>query len=357
VCSPEAARAGISPGLPLREVLTICGDAIIRQPDPVLTATVLGEVLGTLQRVGPSVEAADERLFLDLRGLQGIYQHSLDRLARAIRAAVPPLLQPRIGIAAGKRVAAIAARQAPLAGMCTVPEQETARFLAPLSIDHLSLAPDIVKRLERLGLRTIADLAALPFSAVQAAFGPVGAQAWRLAHGQDETTVVPHQIAATVSASLRFDHPLGSVDAILAAVRSLLAHAFADPALRGRAARQARLRAALADDSSWEQLITFKEAVSNKRVAYTALKSKLQLPNALPLAPVDELALELLGIAGEAAKQPSLFLARARRGAEIVEATRHLQARYGHTPVYRAMEVEPWSRVPERRWALIPYEP
>jgi DNA polymerase-4/protein ImuB len=72
---------------------------------------------------------------------------------------------------------------------------------------------------------------------------------------------------------------------------------------------------------------------------------------------VEEFSLELLGLGGEAVKQPSLLSAHMTRQAEVVEATRQLHARYGYTPLYRAMEVEPWSRVPERRWALIPYDP
>ncbi|HEY0580773.1 MAG TPA: hypothetical protein VGE94_01245, partial [Chloroflexota bacterium] len=77
------------------------------------------------------------------------------------------------------------------------------------------------------------------------------------------------------------------------------------------------------------------------------------LPHGLPPAPIDELALELLGLAGEAARQPGLFVARARQLAEIAEAARQLRARYGGVPLYQAIEVEPWSRIPERRWALI----
>jgi DNA polymerase-4/protein ImuB len=213
-----------------------------------------------------------------------------------------------------------------------------------------------VKRLELLGLRTIANLATLPFSAVQAEFGLVGARAWKIANGQDESPVVPHVMPETVQSSLRFEHPLASVDAILAALNTLLGYTFGLPAIRGHSARQAHLRGLLSDATSWELHVTFKEAVSSRDVAYDALKSKLQLPRALPSAPVEELSLELLGLGGEWAKQQNLFSLHARRQAQVSEATRQLQARYGHTPVYRAMEVEPWSRVPERRWALVPYD-
>src|SRR5436309_15470723 len=70
LCSPEAEQAGITPGLLLREVVPLCRDAIVLQPDPVRTAAVLEQVLAALQQVSPLVEVdASGYLFLDLRGL------------------------------------------------------------------------------------------------------------------------------------------------------------------------------------------------------------------------------------------------------------------------------------------------
>ena len=158
-----------------------------------------------------------------------------------------------------------------------------------------------------------------------------------------------------VEASLRFDDPLASVEAV-AALDQLLAHAFANPALGGRSVRQVRLRALLADGTSWERLFTFKEALSGRDAARRALKSKLELPNGLPPGPVEELALRLTGLDGEVAKQAGLFTARAGQLGSIAEAARQLRARYGRTPLYHAVEVEPWSRIPERRWALVTVE-
>jgi protein ImuB len=359
LCSPEAERAGIRPGLPLREVLPLCRDAIVLQPDPVRTATVLEEVLAALQRVSPAVESAGaEYLFLDLRGLRALYG-SLGALERAIRAAVPPLLRPRIGIAGGKFAAAVAARVAPPSCAQVVPVHEAAEFLAPLPISYLPFAPDVLQRLDLLGLRTIGDLAALPFSAVQAQFGPSGARAWRLANGQDDEPIVPRRHGPSAHASLRFDDPLASVEAVMVALDQLLAYAWSgglslSPTLGpGRSVRQAHLRALLADGTSWERLYTFKEALSSREAAKRALRSKLELPNGLPPAPIEELFLGLLGLGGEAAKQASLFTAHARQLGQIAEAARQLRARYGRVPLYHAMEVEPWSRIPERRWALV----
>jgi DNA polymerase-4/protein ImuB len=217
----------------------------------------------------------------------------------------------------------------------------------------LMLDPDVQQRLELLGLRTIGDLAALPFNAVQAELGPPGAHAWRVAQGKDTEPVIARPLVAAVQDGLRFDEPPGSVGAVMAAIDQLLARTYSQPALQGRSVRQVRLRALLSDGTSWERLYTFKEALSTRDAARRALKSRLDLPNGLPPAPIDELGLELLGLRGEAARQPSLFVARARQLAEIAEAAHQLQARYGRVPLYYAREVEPWSRIPERRWALV----
>jgi len=358
LCSPEAEAAGVWPGLPLREVVPLCPGAIVLQPDPVRTASVLEAVLADLQRVSPLVEPGegdDGYFFLDLRGLQGMYGE-LAALEEAIRAAVPPLLRPRLGFANGKFAAAVAARLAEpgLSKSRVVPASETRAFLAPLSVRHLVLLePEALQRMELLGVRTIGDLAALPFNAVQAQFGMPGAHAWRLAHGKDTDPIVARPVSASVQDSLRFDDPLGSIEAVMAAIDQLLAHTFSQPALLGRSVRQVRLRALLSDGTSWERLYTFKEALSTRDAARRALKSKLDLPNGLPPAPIEELALELLGLGGEAARQPGLFVARARQLAEIADAARQLRARYGRVPLYHAVEVEPWSRIPERRWALV----
>jgi len=353
LCSPEAEAAGVRPGLPLREVVPLCPDAIVLQPDPVRTAGVLESLVAALQRVSPIVEPADDGyLFLDLRGLPG----DDTAIEHQLRAAVPALLRPRFGFGMGKFTAAAAARTVGPGESRVVPAAETAAFLAPLSISNLTLIqlePDVLQRLELLGLHTLADLAVLPVGAVQAEFGPPGARAWRLARGQDNEAVVARPFVANVHAALRFDDPLGSVDAVMAAIDQLLAQTFAQPALHGRSVRQVRLRALLSDGTSWERLFTFKEALSTRDAARRALKSKLDLPNGLPPAPIEECALELFGLGGEAARQPGLFVARAKQLAEIAEAARQLRARYGLVPLYHAIEVEPWSRIPERRWALV----
>ena len=62
-------------------------------------------------------------------------------------------------------------------------------------------------------------------------------------------------------------------------------------------------------------------------------------------------------LTGEAGLQSSLFN-DVRREENLREAVRQLEVRLGRRPpIYQVREVEPWSRIPERRQALVQYVP
>jgi hypothetical protein len=39
------------------------------------------------------------------------------------------------------------------------------------------------------------------------------------------------------------------------------------------------------------------------------------------------------------------------------DAVKELKLRLGHSPLYRVVEIDPWSRIPERRHALLNFDP
>src|SRR5205823_6277081 len=76
------------------------------------------------------------------------------------------------------------------------------------------------------------------------------------------------------------------------------------------------------------------------------------LTNAPPPAAVKSLLLRLSGLTGETGKQLRLG-ERGRVQRQMEEAVRQLKARYGFSPVYRCIDVEPWSVIPEERQILV----
>jgi DNA polymerase-4/protein ImuB len=156
-----------------------------------------------------------------------------------------------------------------------------------------------------------------------------------------------------LSERIGFLAPPVSVEALVVAGRQLLSRLH--PRLRQRAARRLRLRAALSNGRSWERAVTFREATADREQMLFIVKSVLRATP--PPGPVEELVLELSGLTQEVAKQEGLFAEKGRRRRQLVEAVRQLRARFGQSHVYQVVEVEPWSRIPERRLALIDYDP
>jgi DNA polymerase-4/protein ImuB len=83
---------------------------------------------------------------------------------------------------------------------------------------------------------------------------------------------------------------------------------------------------------------------------------RLQGAATLP-GPVTEMALELSGLIAAGGRQAELPGMHRRQPSQLAEASRRLKQQYGEPVLFRVVEVEPWSRIPERRRALIAYDP
>jgi DNA polymerase-4/protein ImuB len=354
--SPEAGAYGVRPGMTLREATALCPEAVVLAADPVREAAVAERLLTGLERLSPLVEADLEAAgcwYVDLRGLErrlGPPEVAAGRLLRT----VPPALRPRVGVATGKFAARVATGRAAPGATSVVEPAATAAFLAGESVAWLPLPLETVRLLERLGLETLGQLAALPGSAVAARFGPAGRRAWELAAGRDGEPVRPRPRPEVVVEALDLPAPTTSRETFLFALRLLAQRASGRPALRSRGARRVRLLATLDGGGSWEKTATLKEPSRGTRLA-ESLRLRFGAV-ALP-RPVAALALELSELAVEVAHQESLAGLRPGRPRPLVEAAQSLKARYGASPLYRVVEVEPWSRIPERRHALMPFDP
>jgi DNA polymerase-4/protein ImuB len=126
--------------------------------------------------------------------------------------------------------------------------------------------------------------------------------------------------------------------------------------------RKAVVRAALDGGGSWELPVPFREALADPKDAWFAVKSAIERHP--PERPLEELEVELVGLSGESGKQASMFEGKGRLWRQVEESVRQLRqagaggAPIGKVPVIgKVVEVEPWSRIPERRMALVDFEP
>jgi DNA polymerase IV len=223
-CSSSAARSGVRPGMPIRAALGHCPDAAVLPPDPVLYRARWQAILEALDSISPEIEDEEMgRAYVNVSGLSPHYQDDQALAAHVIEAVRSVSgLDSSVGLAGGKFPAFAAAIKAAPGCSLVVPAGGEGDFLAPLSVELLSVDQEIVFRLQLFGIDTIAEVAALSLPELQSQFGFAGRRLWQLARGIDESVLHARPRAESVRANLSFEAPVAGIDVMIAAARQLL---------------------------------------------------------------------------------------------------------------------------------------
>jgi DNA polymerase-4/protein ImuB len=383
-CSREAEAEGLRIGMPLREARAAAPDVTLREADPALYHQLLLQAAVELETITPLVEPKPPAsLFLGLDGLVlakgGLYQGPEELFAALERVVCAPW-SACFGIGRGKFVAEAAARcpaeteperilRSASGRCCWV--MDPATFLPPLPVELLPVSLEMRRRLRMFGIGRLGQLVGLPLSALLAQFGKEGHRAWHLAHGRDDEPLRPYAMPLEIAETLQFADPVATLDPILVGARQLLDRALRRPERRGRGVRQMRLDAALTPTLStrcagtrspdgaqptWSQTVTVRQPGTLPDHLFPPLRYLLE--RARPPQAVEMLTLALTAFTASLGGQRALFLEPGHeRREQLREEMRQLRTRFGSLPVARIIEVEPWSRLPENRYALISYDP
>ncbi len=210
---------------------------------------------------------------------------------------------------------------------------------------------DLVAPLERLGIATLGQLAALPRAAVADRFGPAGLRARELAVGVDDP-LRPRVPGERLEELLDLPEAASGVQ-LGRALELLVDGLLARRERRGRALRVVVLGARLVEGGTWRERVVFREPLADPQRMRLVLGARLVT---LP-APAETLRLSVERFGPPAAVGDALFDdARTRRRARLREAVRQARAVAGPDAALRALAVDPDSRVPERRVVLTPFE-
>ena len=354
-CSPEALAAGMSVGMPAHTVAQRFPGTLVLPFDTAYYGQRYREALAALDAVSPRIEAQPlEVFYLDLTGLPQL--HAPERLAAEARRALPPEFPPRIGVAAGKFTAWVAANFASPARPLEIPPEEAAVFLERAPSALLPVDAEMARRLDVLGLRSLGQIARLPRRKLLAQFGWAGERMHRLACGEDRAPLTPTESVPVIRETLAFAANAPTVGHFHLALRRLLERVFARPERAGRGVRQVRLDAMLEDAPPWERTVTLRSPCERAEQAFAELKRRLEGRH--PAGALQEISVEVTALAARVERQPRLFpCERESRREKLAYELEQLRARMGDVRVYHIVEVEPWSRIPERKHALLSYDP
>ncbi len=341
---------GLQPGMPLPQALARYGDAELIQADMPDYRSVWSGILDALENVSPLVEDAEPGCaYIGVDGLHLIYPDD-SAITDAVREAVPETLSPRMGIAGNKFLAYLAARRCPPGGH-RVLTGDVAPFLKDLPGDVLPVSIKSRSRLRDFGLNTLGQIAALPPGPFQSQFGPEGKRIRELAGGIDTTPLYPRFMEESIEESATLPSVTVSLDAILVSLESLLAKLLAGNALKGRGIRGLTLWTRTWNAEDWKRNINFKEPAMDVRSAISRIKRVLE--NYPQPGPVEQVGLHITALGYPRGRQKNLF-SDVRAKEHLAEDIKQLELKLGNPQVYTVKEVEPWSRIPERRYALTP---
>jgi DNA polymerase-4/protein ImuB len=213
----------------------------------------------------------------------------------------------------------------------------------------------MLRRLRLFGIRRLGDLVKLPLSAVQAQFGPEGRRAWDLANGVDDEPLRAIDYPVEMSDTFTFEQPVIVIDAILIITRQLVERMVRSKRFGYRAARGLHFQAKMTNGQVWERTATFREPTTDSRQMLLALLGKLN--SFVPAAPIEALRITLTDLCAEGGTQVRLPISEKVTHLEpLRDAIDQLRSRLGFNPIAKIVEVEPWSRIPERRLALMTYD-
>jgi DNA polymerase-4 len=190
--SYEARPFGVHSAMPTAHARKLCPHAVFLRGDMAKYRRVSREIRTVFDSVSPEVEPLSlDEAFIDVTASQRLFGAPLaiGRLLKdRVRAATG--LAVSVGIGPGKMIAKLASDASKPDGLLQVLSQEIRAFLDPLPVGRLwGVGPVTRSVLERAGIRTIADLAAVAPDRLRRIAGPATEHLRTLARGEDPRAV------------------------------------------------------------------------------------------------------------------------------------------------------------------------
>jgi DNA polymerase-4 len=273
----EARAFGVTSAMPMARARRLCPHATVIAPDHDRYAAISAAVMATFHAVTDRVEPLSlDEAFLDV--------------AAAVRRLGPPTVIAQwlrdtiadeqgitcsVGVAPTKFVAKLASGLAKPDGLLVVPQTEVVDFLHQLPVGALwGVGERTEEALQRLGLRTVADLAHTPLDTVRRALGDAtGTHLHQLAWGRDERRVVPEQREKSIGSDETFAADIDDPVQIHRELLRLADRTAARARSAGLVGRTVTIKVRFADFTTITRSRTLREHTDVSREIFAAAKA------------------------------------------------------------------------------------
>jgi DNA polymerase IV len=190
--SYTARKYGIHSAMPIVKAKRLCPHAIFLHGSHRRYREYSAKVFEILRGYSPLVETMSlDEAFIDLTGcekLHGPVLKAAEKIHNEVREVLG--LNASIGIASNKLLAKIASAYCKPNGMLWITSGMEQRFLASLPIRRIpGVGPKGETELQRIGVKSVGDLARLSLEHLEEAFGKWGASLYRKARGISDSPV------------------------------------------------------------------------------------------------------------------------------------------------------------------------
>jgi len=276
----EARKFGIHSAMPVGRARRLAPHAIFLPVDMARYQEVSEHVMEIFHSFTPWVEPISlDEAFLDVTGSQKLLGAGRE-IAVAIRKKVEEQegITCSVGIAPSKFIAKLASANCKPNGMLEITSDRILTFLHPLPIQAMwGVGPKTAEVLERLGLRTIEDIAKLPRTTLIRALGEAnGASLYELAWGRDYRDVTPEEPDRSISAAETFAQDLDNPEEILTEFLRLTERATARLRDRDLFAKTISIKVRFADFSTINRSKTLPLPIDSTHDVYEVVKGLYQ---------------------------------------------------------------------------------
>ncbi|UZN03442.1 DNA polymerase IV [Cellulomonas sp. S1-8] len=259
--SYEARRDGARSAMPMARARRLSPAAAVLVPRFAAYAAYSQVIMGVLRELTPAVEPLSiDEAFADLAlAPDGVLEP--EEAAARVQARVVELtgLTVSVGVARSKLVAKIASDLRKPGGVVVVRPADEDDVLLPLDVRTVpGVGPATQGALERLGVRTVADLRRQPLDTLTMTLGEAhGTGLYLMSRGLDDRPVVTTTERKSAGAERTFAVDLRGRDVVLSAVDDVVDEALQRLERHGGAARTVVAKVRYADFSTVTRSVTF----------------------------------------------------------------------------------------------------
>lgn len=208
----EARKFGIKAAMPVSRAQRMAPNAIFIPPNHERYSEVSRKVMEIFFQFTPYVEPLSlDEAFLDVTGAKKLFGEGR-QIAQMIRKRVfeQEKITCSVGISNTKFIAKLASGRCKPNGMLEIAPDRVLTFLHPLPVNEIwGVGPKTNEELQRLGLRTVADIANTPLESLKRALGEsAGVSLYELAWARDYREVIPDAPEKSISAAETFSYDL-----------------------------------------------------------------------------------------------------------------------------------------------------